>query len=71
MLTSLIVATSLQFFTVTHHELPWGLAQGLSETGVTYQLDSHYEVGDTVLVLYNNDDIVYEKKFDLLSVGVK
>lgn len=70
MLTSTILAISLQFFTITHHEPQWGLAQGLSETGVTYQLDSYYEVGDTVLVLYNNDDIVFEKKFDLLSKGV-
>lgn len=71
MLTPIILATSLQFFTITHHEPRWDLAQGISETGVTYQLDSHYEVGDTVLVLYDNDEIVYEKKFDLLSVGVK
>ena len=64
------MAVSLQFFTVTHYEPRWDLAQGISGTGVTYQLDSHYEVGDTVLVLYNNDDIVFEKKFDLLSKGV-
>lgn len=71
MLTATILAVSMQFFTITHHDPQFDLAQGLSETGVTYQLDSHYEVGDTVLVLYNNDDIVYEKKFDLLSKGVK
>lgn len=70
MLTQTLLAVSLQFFTVTHHAGPWGLAQAEAlqfNTGVTYQLDAHYEVGDTVLVLYDDDEIVYEKKFDLFK----
>ena len=68
MLTQTILAVSLQFFTVTHHAAPWGLAQAQAtqfNTGVVYQLDEHYEVGDTVLVLYDDDVIVSERKFDL------
>lgn len=67
---SILLAVSMQFFTVTHHAGPFGLAQAEAQlygTGVTYQLDEHYEVGDTVLVLYDDDEIVYEKKFDLFK----
>ena len=70
MLAPTILAVSLQFFTVTHHDGPWNLAQAEAlqfNTGVTYQLDTHYDVGDTVLVLYDDDEIVYEKKFDLFK----
>ena len=70
MLAQTLLAVSLQFFTVTHHEPPWGLAQAEAlqyNTHVTYQLDAHYEVGDTVLVLYDDDVIVSERKFDLMK----
>ena len=70
MLTQTLLAVSLQFFTVTHHAGPFGLAQAEAlqyNTGVTYQLDAHYEVGDTVLVLYDDDVIVSERKFDLMK----
>lgn len=57
------IALSIQLFTVTSHQD--GMAQSISESGVTYQLDPHYEVGDTVFVIYDNDDIIYELKLDL------
>jgi hypothetical protein len=65
------IAVSMQFFTVTHHAGPWNLSQSISSTygtNVYYQLDEDYEIGDTVLVLYDDDEVVFEKKFDLLSV---
>lgn len=67
---SLLLAVSMQFFTVLHHDPPHHMAHAEAlqyNTGVEYLLDPHWEVGDTVLVLYDDDEIVYEKKFDLFT----
>lgn len=60
---ALALGLSVNVFNITG-DVEHGLLVGKAQNGVQYLLDDKYNKGDDVLVIYKNDNILYEKELD-------